>query len=899
MRRRGLIAAAALISSAAVNLLVARDVDTSRPHAAAAKLDAVFGKLPLSFEPNRGQFDARVRFVARGPGYSVFLTPAESVLDLRRAVVRMRLAGANKNPSIAGAEQLPGRSNYYQTDLTRARAACRAGVCGLLEGATGRRFENIPSYASVRYANVYSGVDLIYRGNQQQLEYDLVVAPGADPGVIRLAFEGVERMKVSTEGELVLQVAGGEIRQHKPILYQEVDGVRKSVDGSYVIAGSRQVRFSVGAYDRGRPLILDPVVSWGTYMGGSASDFATAIAIDTSGNTYITGQTQSTDFPLLLNPPDPNPILSGHYVLFVAKINAAGTTLMYSTYWEENPAVISYNVGKGIKVDAANNAYITGQYGPGSAALILRLNASGIGTYAVSLGTSGDNRGNGIAIDGAGYAYVTGLASSTGFPITMGAYQTTSGGGADAFIAKLNTNGASNNTSIVYSTYLGGSTDDEGNAIAIDGSGKAYVTGQTFGSSFPVTAGAFQSTAGGGLSDAFVSKLSADGTTLLYSTLLGGGYFEAGYAIAVDASGYASIAGYAESSGLPTTAGAYQTTWTYGDCRVLVGDPPKPCGDAFVAKFNPSASGAASLVYSTYLGSSGRDIAYALAIDGAGNAYVSGLAQGAPYTPPGPFPAVNPIAGFNSSNSQGFVARLNAAGSALLFSTYYTSEPDGLVLDGSGGVYIAGGTTSTTGIATGGAYQTTNHGSGDAYIAKLSGFPVPPTITSHPQSQTIAFGQMATMSVSATGPGPISYQWYVGASGTTSNPIGGATSSSYTTPALTNTTRYWVRVSNAADSADSYTATISVSFTDDPLTSGVSMVRVVHITELRARVAGLRARYGLPVFMWSYPTLTAGVTPVRAPDILDLRTALGDVYVAASRTAPSYTDPGLAIGTTI
>ncbi len=271
MRRRGLIAAAALISSAAVNLLVARDVDTSRPHAAAAKLDAVFGKLPLSFEPNRGQFDARVRFVARGPGYSVFLTPAESVLDLRRAVVRMRLAGANKNPSIAGAEQLPGRSNYYQTDLTRARAACRAGVCGLLEGATGRRFENIPSYASVRYANVYSGVDLIYRGNQQQLEYDLVVAPGADPGVIRLAFEGVERMKVSTEGELVLQVAGGEIRQHKPILYQEVDGVRKSVDGSYVIAGSRQVRFSVGAYDRGRPLILDPVVSWGTYMGGSAS----------------------------------------------------------------------------------------------------------------------------------------------------------------------------------------------------------------------------------------------------------------------------------------------------------------------------------------------------------------------------------------------------------------------------------------------------------------------------------------------------------------------------------------------------------------------------------------------------------------------------------------------------
>ena len=705
MRRRGLIAIAALCSSAAVNLLAA----------GTAKLDAAFGKLPLSFEANRGQFDARARFVARGPGYSLFLTPSEAVLDLRRAVVRMRLADANKKPVMAGVEPLPGRSNYYKT------AARRAAVSGLFEGGAGKRYENVPSYASVRYANVYRGVDLIYHGNQRQLEYDLVVAPGADPRVIRLVFDGVQRMTVSAEGGLILQVAGGEIRQHKPIAYQEVDGVRKRVDAAYVLAASRQLTFSVGAYDRSRPLILDPVVSWGTYMGGSDSDLAQAVAIDGSGNVYITGQTQSTDFPLKLVPPDPNPIPAGHYVLFVAKLNAAGSALMYSTYYDEGSG--AYQIGKGIKVDAAGNAYVTGQYGPGSRALVLRLDASGNSKYGVSLGSGGDNRGNGIAIDGAGNAYVTGLASSSGFLITAGAYQATSGGGGDAFIAKLNTNGASDATSVVYSTYLGGASDDEGNAIAIDGSGNAYVTGQTIGS-FPVTAGAFQSTVGGGLGDVFLSKLSANGQTLLYSTLFGGSYFEAGYAIAVDAFRYAYVAGYAESSELPTTPGAYQTTWTFGDCRVLVGDPPKPCGDAFVAKFNPSASGASSLVYSTYLGSTGRDIARALAVDGAGMVYVAGSVTGAPYTPPGPFPTVNPIAGFNSTNSTGFIARLNGTGSALLFSTYYTDPPLGLVLDGSGNLFIAGDTYSTTGIATTGAYQTTNHGVDDAFIAKLSGFPV-------------------------------------------------------------------------------------------------------------------------------------------------------------------------------
>jgi len=331
---------------------------------------------------------------------------------------------------------------------------------------------------------------------------------------------------------------------------------------------------------------------------------------------------------------------------------------------------------------------------------------------------------------------------------------------------------------------------------------------------------------------------------------------------------------------------------------VNFGDPSTPCGDALVAKFNPSASGAASLVYCTYLGSSGRDIARAIAVDGAGKVYVAGSVTGAPYTPAGPFPTVNPIAGYDSTGT-GFITRLNAAGSALLFSTYYQDPPLGLVLDGAGNLFIAGDTYSTSGIATMGAYQTTKHGPDDAFVAKLSGFPAPPTITSQPQSQTIAMGQTASMSVSATGPGPITYQWYIGTSGTATNPIGGATSTTYMTPALTNTTRYWVRVSSPSDSADSNTATITVTFTDDPLTSGISVIRAIHITELRTRIAGLRTQYGLGTFTYTDPSLTAGVTPVRAQHILDLRTALGQVYTAAMRTQPSYTDPSLGIGTTI
>ena len=463
-----------------------------------------YGKLPLSFEANQGQTDRRVKFISRGPGYTLFLNSTEAVLSLsspqssqraqrmtpnflsassapsavndpnpQSTVLRMKLVGANPHPEVVGLEELPGKSNYFiGNDPAKWRT-------------------NVPTYARVQYKDVYPGVDLVYYGNQRQLEYDLIVAPGADPGAITLSFEGVERLRIDAQGDLVLDTSGGEIRQHKPLVYQEVDGVQREISGAYVLNGGRQVGFEVAAYDASKPLIIDPVLSYSTYLGGSRSDAGFGIAVDASGNAYVTGFTGSTDFPTAspLQPAFGGGPSFGD--AFVTKVSASGNALVYSTY----------------------------------------------------LGGSDDEFGEHIAVDASGNAYVTGLTDSTNFP-TASPFQAAFGGNRDAFVTKLN---AAGNT-LVYSTYLGGSADDDSRGIAVDAAGNAYLAGFTGSPNFPTASPIQPANAGG--TDAFVTKLNAAGNALVYSTYLGG--TESGRGIAVDASGNAYVTGQTNSTNFPT-----------------------------------------------------------------------------------------------------------------------------------------------------------------------------------------------------------------------------------------------------------------------------------------------------------------------------------------------------------
>jgi hypothetical protein len=471
-------------------------------------LSSAYGHIPLSFEANQGQTDPAVQFLSRGSGYALFLTSQEAVLSLSKPVTPaatvgpaavqpaqaedvlcLQLVGANPAPQVAGVDPLPGTTNYF---IGNDPAQWRT---------------NIATYGKVAYQDVYPGVDLVYYGNQQQLEYDFVLQPGANPGVIRLSCQGAQNVTLDAQGNLVLQTADGDVVEQAPVVYQDGAGGRQAVAGRYVLLGPDGVGFQVGGYDASRPLIIDPVLSYATYLGGSGADSGSSIAVDASGSVYVTGSTSSLDFPT--TPGALQTTADGGYDAFVAKLNTTGTALVYSTY----------------------------------------------------LGGNGDDYGYGIAVDASGNAYVTGSTSSWDFPITPGALQPSNSSEyyiTDAFVAKLNATG----TALLYATYLGGTNNDCGYGIAVDGSGNAYVTGSTSSWNFPITPGALQPTSGSDyyFTDAFVAKLNAMGTALLYSTYLGGNGDDSGYGIAVDASGNAYVTGSTSSLNFPTTPGALQTT---------------------------------------------------------------------------------------------------------------------------------------------------------------------------------------------------------------------------------------------------------------------------------------------------------------------------------------------------
>jgi uncharacterized protein (TIGR03437 family) len=691
-----------------------------------ARIVAAYGQLPLSFEANRGQADPPVRFLSHGHGYSLLLTPTDAVLHLRTsglgardehsppsgipqsairnpqsAVLRMRLMGANPAPDVAGLEKLPGKVNYFTgNDPTKWRT-------------------NIPTYARVQYRAVYPGVDLVYYGNQQQLEYDFVVAPGASPKSIRLAIQGADKLDLDERGDLVLHARGGEVRLRKPVVYQETAGVRNEIAGGYTLQGEHQVGLEVGAYDGSRPLVIDPTLAYSTFLGGSGDDQAKAIAVDSSGNAYVTGSTASTNFP---RASAVQSTFGGNGDAFVAKLNAAGSALVYSTYLGGN----NNDIGLGIAVDSAGNAYVAGltesanfpranalqaAFGGGSTdAFVVKLNTSGSAlVYSTYLGGSGSDEGHGIAVDSSGNAYVTGSTSSGNFP-RANALQSTFGGNGNAFVAKLNAAGSA----LVYSTYLGGSGGDIGQGIAVDSSGNAYVTGVTASTNFPVQSPLQRALGGvGGVDgDAFVAKLNAAGSALVYSTYLGGSALDYGYGIAVDSSGNAYVTGFTSSGNFPT-ASPRQTTW--GGAQ-----------DAFVAKLNAAGS---ALVYSTYLGGNNNDVAYGIAVDSSGNAYVTG------YTISGNFPGTSLLRGTLCSDHEAFVTKFNTAGS-LVYSTclggYAGESGNGIAVDSSGNAYVTGWTQSSD-FPTANPFQATFGGpvnTFDAFIAKIVEPPNPvPAIT--------------------------------------------------------------------------------------------------------------------------------------------------------------------------
>jgi hypothetical protein len=673
------------------------------PSLSLAAADEAYAKLPLSFEANRGQTDSRVKFLSRGSGYSLFLTATESVLSLkarqgRNDVLRLKLLGSNRAPRIEGRDELSGKSNYFiGNDPKKWRT-------------------NIPTFARVLYRDVYPGVDVVFYGNQRTLENDLIVAPGANPKVIALAFDGARSIVVDGDGGLVLGLPSGNVRLQKPAIYQLIDGARSEVAGNYVIRSGRDVGFEVAAYDLAKPLVIDPVLVYSSYLGGNGTESGNAIVVDDSGNAYITGTTTSSLFPLASAF---DPTLSGGSDAFITKINPAGSALVYSTFLGGS----NTEIGSDISVDSSQNVYVTGRTassdfptinafdslysgGTDEDAFVTRINAAGSAlVYSTYLSGNFGSRGFGIAANNSqGYAYVIGT-TSTGFPVTAGAFEATNFNAG--FLTKLCTNctGAS---SLVYSTFLAHTGTLEGRTVAADVAGNAYVAGNlTSGATSFATAGAFQTTYGGGSNDVFVAKFNTNfsgASALVYATFLGGGAKDSvadssgnsGKAMVIDETGDVYLTGSTSSTNFPLQ-NAYQGT--------NVG-----LNDVFLTKLNPSGS---ALIYSTYLGNTGDDFGRSVAVNIAGSAYVTGVA-GPNFPIVAPLPT--PLAGV------GFVTKFTPSGSAVVYSTRLsgvTNGSFGVAVDSAGNAFATG--SSNGSIVTFFPFQPTNGGGGtDGWVTVIA-----------------------------------------------------------------------------------------------------------------------------------------------------------------------------------
>jgi hypothetical protein len=726
---------------------------------------------PLAFESNRGQFAPAVKYLARGQGFNLFITDHELVLAVpetdanpdatsastsavkpfgsgKARVVRIGLSGAQPGFHGDGIDPLPGRINYF------------------IGNDPSKWHRDITTFAQVVQHNVWPGIDLAWYGNSQQLECDFVVKPGADPGQIALALYGAGKTSLEESGNLKIGLGARTLTLRKPLIYQKSAGGRRLVNSDYALertAAADRVRFKLGGYDHHQNLVIDPTVSlqYSTYLGGSgpvywvAGETGYGITVDGTGAAYLTGITWSSNFPgvtsdVVQPQPTAGTDVSMNFNAFIAKFAPGGGSLTYATYLGGAPGAAEAPgaLGYGIAVDSAGDAYVVGttisQGFPlanpyqsdapfDQSAFLSELNSTGsqliYSTYFTSKGF-GPNAmgcdGRAIAIDSSGSAYITGTVWGTTLPTTKGAFQTTLAGHQNAYMAKINI--TPSGSTLVYSTYLGGSNADRANAIALDSSDGAYITGFTSSFNFPITAGAYQ-TALSGPNNAFVTHFSPTGS-VVYSTYLGGAgdtsaRGDVGNGIAVDTAGNAYVAGRTYSSDFPLLSPLQPTSASSN-------------GTGFVTKLNPTGT---ALVYSTYLGGSGSvslfdgDAANAIAVDNFGSAYITGITRSSD------FPITNALqSSLDNPNGDAFVTKLDPTGTTLVYSTYLGGSGnasqevmDGdfgtaIALDPSNNAYVTGQTESPN-FPIAAAYQGSLNGTRNAFVAELLYSLTPTTVT--------------------------------------------------------------------------------------------------------------------------------------------------------------------------
>ncbi|HET6936774.1 MAG TPA: SBBP repeat-containing protein [Candidatus Angelobacter sp.] len=677
-------------------------------------------RLPLEFESNAGQFPAQAGFLVRGHNFRAFFTPSGPVFIFEHRVFEQRTGSGAAATRKTHGQVL--RTKFLGMNKAPQGVGLASGVSNYFLGNDpGKWRVGVPHFSKVVYRNAYPGIDIVFYGDRGGLEYDVIAEPGAEVSRLRIAFEGAGAVSVARDGALSIATPMGALRQRMARVYEESNGRRHRLQSRFVIDHEQQVRLAVSGRSLNARLVIDPVLEYSTLLGGTSLDEGTAIAVDSTGHAYVTGSTNSTDFPTTAGAFDrtcPSPLCGD---AFVTKLNTTGTGLVYSTYLGGSGG----DGANGIAVDSSGNAYVTGLTSStdfpgkviagvlgGSTVFVTKLNASGSALiYSALFGGSVTNEGTAIALDASRNAYIAGSSQSTDFPTTPGAFQTTSAPDWHPFVAKLNASGSA----LVYSTRLGGTTaTDFSHSIDVDSSGNAYIAGETGSTDFPTTPGSLQPTNTAGFGG-FVSKLNPTGSGLIYSTFWGG----LALAVATDAGQNTYVTGTAGT--LRTTPGAIQ-----GAQRGM--------GDAFVSKFNASGS---TLLYSTFLGGSQFDSGFAIAVNSAGQAYVMGetLSSDFPVTVTG-FQQVFGGGGCGDTGTEPcadtFVAKLNATGTALSYSSYLggigseflntgsTASGSTIAIDSSGRAYVTGTTQSPNFPVTNTAFKRKVTGGMDAFVARIT-----------------------------------------------------------------------------------------------------------------------------------------------------------------------------------